>query len=229
MSTLLDNVPWHALLTDHARFAVTAGNARKYPIDVAPFGGAPDNSAQSIIQLAGLLKPGEKTYVMGDEVVAAPGLIVGEAEPALQMVCTESPREFDSPTEEASPVLLTSEDTPDMIRLTGIVYPAFFRPRTHELGRYYGIRIDDELVAMAGERMALPGYREISGVCTLPNHTGKGYAAQLVKRLMKNHREEGLRSFLHTSPDNARAIALYERLGFSVRKQVVIRSIALQA
>jgi predicted GNAT family acetyltransferase len=44
------------------------------------------------------------------------------------------------------------------------------------MGAYYGIRIGNELIAMAGERLAVPGFREISAVVTHPAHTGHGYA-----------------------------------------------------
>jgi predicted GNAT family acetyltransferase len=102
-----------------------------------------------------------------------------------------------------------------MLKLTSIAFPGFFRKRTVLLGSYYGIRVDGELVAMAGERMALPGFVEISAVCTHPEHTGKGYAGHLMSLLMRDHAKAGLRSFLHVNAENERAIALYKRLGFS--------------
>lgn len=107
-----------------------------------------------------------------------------------------------------------------MVQLTGIAFPGFFRPRTCEMGAYYGIRIDGQLIAMAGERMAIPQYREISGVCTHPSYTGKGYASGLIVKLMKQHAETGIRSFLHVKAESTRAIALYTRLGFTVRREI---------
>ncbi len=103
-----------------------------------------------------------------------------------------------------------------MVALTDVAFPGYFRPRTYILGRYFGIEIDGQLIAMAGERLALPGYREISAVCTHPAHTGKGYAATLIQHLMRIHAAAGLRSFLHVSQSNQRAIALYERLGYKI-------------
>ena len=67
---------------------------------------------------------------------------------------------------------------------------------------------------MAGERLALPGIREISAVCTHPDHRGRGYAARLIRHVQGEHLAAGLKSFLHVSDYNANAIALYERLGF---------------
>jgi predicted GNAT family acetyltransferase len=85
------------------------------------------------------------------------------------------------------------------------------------LGYYVGIRAGGKLVAMAGERMKVPGYTEVSAVCTHPDYLGKGYAAALMTEVMRSIRERGEKPFLHVRSDNARAIAIYERLGFSKR------------
>src|SRR5260370_438930 len=105
------------------------------------------------------------------------------------------------------------EDEPDMVALTDLAFPGFFRARTYEMGTYYGIRINNELVAMAGERLAVPGFREISAVVTHPEHAGKGYATLLMNRLLHDHAAVGLQSFLHVKEQNPRAIAIYRRIG----------------
>jgi predicted GNAT family acetyltransferase len=101
-----------------------------------------------------------------------------------------------------------------MVTLTDVAFPGLFRQRTYTLGNYFGIRVNGELVAMTGERFSLKGYRELSAVCTHPEHTGKGYAARLIHHVMADQAERGLNSFLHVAANNDRAIALYERLGF---------------
>jgi predicted GNAT family acetyltransferase len=90
------------------------------------------------------------------------------------------------------------------------------------MGTYYGIRINNELVAMAGERLAVPGFREISAVVTHPEQVGKGYATLLMNRLLNDHAAVGLKSFLHVKEQNSRAIAIYRRMGF-----VTLQSVAL--
>jgi predicted GNAT family acetyltransferase len=90
------------------------------------------------------------------------------------------------------------------------------------MGAYYGIRVEGKLAAMAGERLCMTGYREISGVCTHPAHTGRGYARTLMTRLMQDHAAAGVKSFLHVGKANAHAIAIYERMRFRV-----LRSMAL--
>jgi predicted GNAT family acetyltransferase len=72
-------------------------------------------------------------------------------------------------------------------------------------------------VAMAGERLKVPGYTEVSAVCTHPEHTGKGYARVLMIEVMRGIRQRGETPFLHVRQDNERAIALHERLGFIKR------------
>ena len=85
-------------------------------------------------------------------------------------------------------VRLSNANAPEMVALTTIAFPGFFRSRTSEMGSYYGIRSDGELIAMGGERLRLDGYPEISGVCTHPAHRGKGLAASLICQLARNHR-----------------------------------------
>src|SRR5262249_17048806 len=133
---------------------------------------------------------------------------------ALQM--TRSSR-IEQTEGEVEIVRLSDADTPAMLALTALVYPAFFRARTAELGAYFGIYQDGKLAAMAGERMHLTGYEEISAVCTHPDFLGRGYARRLVGSLVNGILERGDTPFLHVEGDNERAKSLYERLGFSVR------------
>ena len=112
---------------------------------------------------------------------------------------------------------LGPRDSPEMVELTTLTKPGPFGSRTHELGYYVGIRQEGKLVAMAGERLKVPGYTEVSAVCTHPDYLGRGYAGALMTEVMQQIRERGETPFLHVRADNARAIALYERLGFRIR------------
>jgi predicted GNAT family acetyltransferase len=115
---------------------------------------------------------------------------------------------------------LGPSDSADMLELATLTKPGPFGTRTHELGRYVGIRIDGQLVAMSGERLKVPGHTEVSAVCTRPGYTGKGYARVLMLEIMREIRGRGEAPFLHVRQDNARAIALYERLGFRTKRVV---------
>ena len=119
--------------------------------------------------------------------------------------------------EQPAPSALTCSNAAEMVALTDVAFPGFFRIRTCELGPYYGIRAGGQLLAMCGERMNIGNFRELSGLCTHPDHRGKGYAQQLMTQLMHDHRAAGLRSYLHVSSSNAHAIELYLRMGFVLR------------
>jgi predicted GNAT family acetyltransferase len=82
---------------------------------------------------------------------------------------------------------------------------------------------------MAGERLALPGLREISAVCTHPAHTGKGYAAALMRHLIAEQLRAGLQPFLSVTASNTNAIALYRRLGFVQSRTLMFRYMQREA
>jgi predicted GNAT family acetyltransferase len=127
---------------------------------------------------------------------------------------------------------LSRANAAEMVELTSVAFPGFFRTRTCEMGTYYGVRHDGRLVAMCGERMNIRDYHEISGLCTHPDFRGRGYAAALMMQLMRDHRKAELQSYLHVSANNANAIALYERMGFDDRGEfslyLVTREISAQ-
>ncbi|MEU6038672.1 GNAT family N-acetyltransferase [Actinomadura sp. NPDC047616] len=120
-------------------------------------------------------------------------------------------------------VELGAGDVPEMLELTARTRPGPFWPRTRELGTYLGVRENGTLVAMAGERLRPPGWAEISAVCTAPEARGRGHAARLVRALVARITSRNERPFLHVAAANTDAIALYERLGFVVRKRVTFR------
>ena len=105
-----------------------------------------------------------------------------------------------------------------MIALTELTKPGPFGKRTHELGAYLGLREGGKLVAMAGERLKVPGHTEVSAVCTHPDRAGQGYAGILMTEVMKRIRGRGEVPFLHVRQDNVRAVEVYKRLGFRERK-----------
>ena len=163
-----------------------------------------------------LLAPQESIYITGDNLPDVPGLERRGHIAGWQMHFPQSTPTPDLVQNNGVPPItaLGEDDASAMVALTDAAFPGFFRIRTCILGNYFGIHADGQLVAMAGERIAIPGYREISAVCTLPGHTGNGYAAHLIRHILRFHANKGLRSFLHVAGPNQRAIAIYERLGF---------------
>lgn len=223
------NPIWHALETRQSGFAEVAGEAVKYPSDVAPFGAVGEWSEESARQLWSLMKQSEVLYMMGEMPVAAPASLPGELAPGLmlkgtgtglQMVLPESAELPETGRGPVEVLKLSCDDAAEMVELTTIAFPGYFRIRTCEMGAYYGVRVDGRLVAMAGERMKFDRYVEVSGVCTHPEHTGKGYAAALISQLLADHRRDGWLSCLHLGATNKRAFDLYERLGFVLNREV---------
>lgn len=115
---------------------------------------------------------------------------------------------------------LTTADVPQMLQLVELTQPGPFRPATVQLGRYYGHFEGQRLVAMAGERLHLDRFREISAVCTHPEFQGQGLASALTHQLASTLFEEGAQPFLHVSVSNEKARRVYEDLGFRQRRLV---------
>ena len=217
---LLDPVR-SALNGVHAHFAVGHAPARRYPSEVAPFAVIDDTSEPTLARLEALMAPGDQVYIFDEPPSRMNGLSAGPPLHTFQMLGPEHPT-VDARDEGCSPMLMTSEDAGEMFELITLAFPGFYQPRTHEMGTYYGIRIDGRLVAMAGERLCMTGYREISGVCTHPAHVGRGYARTLMNCLIRDHAAAGVKSFLHVGQANKRAAAIYQRMGFRVARSIAL-------
>lgn len=221
---LFANPVWQALHTHHRRFALCAGDACRYPADVAPFAAVAASTTSALKQLASLLEPKETLSVVADRIPPASGLRIVSAIEVLQMAF---PDNVTPPTDVAAGVaILDRTNAQEMVTLTRRAMPGYLRKRTHELGSYFGIRAHDELVAMAGERLMIDRHVEISGVCTHPDHRGAGYASGLIWHLVRGHRRQGLVPWLHVGAANQTAIALYLRIGFKVFNKIVVQKVA---
>ena len=215
---LLDNPVWHALTGPHRAHALGRGAARHYPRDIAPFSAIAEPSEQVYADLAADLPANTEARLFRPSVEPLPdGWEELDRFPLLQMVASGP-----SNGAEIAASLLTVADIAAMMDLVAATEPGPFGPRTPLLGRYLGIWQDDRLVAMAGERLRVPGHVELSAICVRPEARGKGYAAALTGRLMRLAFEGGEVPFLHVRPDNVGAVALYKRLGFATRRELVV-------
>jgi GNAT superfamily N-acetyltransferase len=211
----LNNPIWSALTTAQAHFAIGGPVAKRYPADVAPFIGVSEPTAAAAEALAGLVSPGEVVNIVALTPKLDKGWELLATGNIVQMVWRDDAPTPDEDTTDITP--LTDADTPDMLALTALVFPGYFRRRTHEMGEYFAIRQNGQFAAMAGERMKVHGCEEISAVCTHPDFTGRGYAARLIKLIVARQLKRGIVPFLHVNETNARARALYVRLGFADR------------
>lgn len=221
--SLFANPTWHALQTRHRHFAVSVGDACRYPAEVAPFAAVAGPSENALAQLHSLLAPGESVWLIGENLPTIPELLVDETLECFQMVLPEGLTPA-APTAEI--VQLNDVNAAEMVALTTLAFPGFFRIRTCEMGSYYGVRIDGELIAMGGERLMLDGYVEISGVCTHPQYRGRGFAASLVSHLARSHRRDGVVPWLHVAVENHRAVDLYLNIGFKPVRKITTNRIS---
>ena len=211
----LDNPIWSALISAQSHFAIGGPLAKRYPAEVAPFIAVPEPSAAAARACAELVLPGEIVNIVSVTPKLDAGWELLATGNIAQMVWRPDAA---APDEDMSGITpLTDADTPDMLALTALVFPGYFRSRTPEMGEYFGIRQDGRFAAMSGERMKLHGYDEISAVCTHPDFTGRGYAARLINLLVARQLRRGITPFLHVNETNSRARSLYARLGFADR------------
>lgn len=215
----LDNPAWAALTTHHAHLARGQGLALRYDPDVAIFAGAVSHDADPLAMLGRLIVTGGPAIVAEARALPpVPGTVVRTHRMAVQMLA-EDPL---PPDPDFAFLELGDADAPEMLALATLTEPGPFFRRTHQLGRFIGIRRDGELVAMAGERMRTHGFTEVSGVCTHPDFRGFGLAGKLMREVAARIVEAGDLPFLHAYADNASAIGLYERLGYRWRADIHI-------
>jgi ribosomal protein S18 acetylase RimI-like enzyme len=185
---------------------------------MAPFSGLANDAVEAYADLAPDLPPGleARLFRPTDEPLPSGWLNV-DAFPLLQMVMARLPTEA---SVIAPAIDLSHDDIPCMMELAQIAKPGPFGPRTIELGSYVGVRDGSRLVAMAGERMRLPGYIELSAIATHPESRGRGLAGCLTLALAKRALNRGETAFLHVRPENKAAVSLYQGLGFEIRREL---------
>jgi len=214
----LDNVIWQALTTRQAHFAQIFNTARRFEREVTSLCAFDEPSAEGYASLAGLVgERGTSAILLDKPYAPRDGWEHVGGAPLLEMVCENGSANASPSAHVPEMIELGAQDSPEMVELTALTKPGPFGTRTHELGYYVGIRDGGKLVAMAGERLKVPGYTEVSAVCTHPDHGGKGYARALMLDVMKRIRARGEKPFLHVRQDNTRAVGLYEKLGFETR------------
>ena len=190
------------------------GSAARYPSGLAPFAALVDDPDEAAWADAARLPGSDFMVVVGPEPSPPPSWRVSRHIPVLQMLAD---RLESAPEPEA--VGLGPRDVPEMLDLVERARPGPFQPRTIELGDYIGIRRDGVLIAMAGERFRLPGWTEVSAVCTDESARGTGVAGRLVRAVVANVRARGDDALLHVASTNSDAIRLYRSLGFVERRE----------
>ncbi|MFM0758006.1 GNAT family N-acetyltransferase [Paraburkholderia strydomiana] len=219
----LDNPVWMALSTKHAHLGRGGPLARRYDPDVAPFAAVASETTDAYQALHRLLEPHEYVVLQSLAPLTDPdGLKAKHLGTVQQMVA--GPRAGNA--DRRNVIRLGASDVPEMLDLAQRAKPGPFGKRTREMGNYIGIREGDRLIAMAGERMALNRYVEVSAVCVDEQWRGHGLAGRLVNVLCEEIVGRGDTPFLHVFHHNATAIGLYERLGFVLRCEFILTQIS---
>ncbi len=212
----LDNPFWSSLRSRHRKLALVDGDVARFPPEFAPFLGVAEAGARLDEALATLVRPGETVLLLGKLPSIPKAWKLDTFQPLAQMICEHPIAVADGP--QVSELGEMHRD--DVLELIALVYPHYFRQRTMELGRYFGIYQDGRLAAMIGERLGTNAHTELSAICTHPDFLGRGYARRLVATLNNDVLERGCAPFLHVSRENDRALGLYQQLGYRLRRHI---------
>ncbi|MEX2395167.1 MAG: GNAT family N-acetyltransferase [Actinomycetota bacterium] len=224
MTSVLDNVVWHSLTGRQRHLGTIEGRAGRFDPAVSPFGGVDDlDSEESWSDLATLVGPGGIAVLFGPVIPIPERWTLQHRMPCYQFVATA-----DTPDAPADGLIeLGPADVPEILELIKATRPGPFDDRTVEFGTYVGVRKEGRLVAMTGERMKVPGFTEISALCTADDVRGTGLGRTLVSAVVHLIRSRGEEAFLHVLTDNTPAVRLYESMGFTVRceaEAVIVRA-----
>lgn len=226
-TSLLDNPIWNALITEQASIARGGALARSFPQEIGPLSGTSEFASENMKELAATVGHGGVIVLFLPGPVATPqGWSMVREGPLVQMVQEHAQPVTVIPAEVAPHLRrLTDADAAQMVELATLTEPGPFRNRTHELGCFWGIFEGDRLLAMAGQRLHLPGMVEVSAVCTHPDARGRGFANILIGLSVDEIRSRNATPFLHAWADNYNAIRIYERMGFVLRKKLYVAAL----
>jgi predicted GNAT family acetyltransferase len=213
----LDRPAWTALTTRQRSLAVGDARVVRFRPTVNLFAAMAEDSPDHRSALSALVPPGgEIGLVERYPVPPLQDFTLKLQVPILQMVSTTPP-----PLQRAVGwVPLDDRDAAQMLALATLTRPGPFFAETHRMGDFIGIKEDGRLIAMAGQRMRVPGFTEVSAVCTHPDARGRGYAGALMAELIGRILNAGEAAFLHCYPDNP-AFELYRALGLETRATMI--------
>jgi predicted GNAT family acetyltransferase len=222
---VLDRPVWNALRTRQSEFAIGNERARRFLSEISLLTGTRDDEPESQAQLAELVKDSGPLIVLQVAPVRVQaGLRILSNATCIQM--TADHLSGDAGALEGRIEPLGQSDWKEMHALAGLTKPGPFEAQTPRLGSFWGIRENGVLLAMAGERMKMPGHHEVSGVCSHPDARGRGYARALSAYVAARILARGETPFLHAYTTNVAAIRLYETLGFRARTEVNVVALA---
>jgi ribosomal protein S18 acetylase RimI-like enzyme len=225
MKHILDRPVWSALTTRHAALSEGGDLARRYDPSIVPFAAARDDGEDSLQALGALGGPSDSMIlIQADAIVLPRGFVAELRASGVQMVLRRPPPKMSDERIER----LTETDAQEMLALATLTKPGPLSLRAQALGEFFGVKENGRLIAMAGERMKLDGFTEISGVCAHPDFRGRGLARLLSVFVAHRVLERGETPCLHAFATNAVAIGLYESIGFELRSTMNVAVITAE-
>ncbi|WP_369899919.1 GNAT family N-acetyltransferase [Bacillus manliponensis] len=173
----------------------------------------------SKIDSNGPIKISGKSEVV-EQFETIPTLTLGEKRRLYFAECTND-NELDLEKNEKNIKIATIDDVPSIMKLRKQIAEFTLGDESEKLlrqaietntGRTYYIEKDDEMVACASTSAENSLSAMVVGVCTHDNYRGKGYASQLLSKMIADFTAEGRSLCLFY--DNPAAGRIYKRLGF---------------
>lgn len=220
---VLANIFWRALTGSQAHLGEGTGRIKRFRPGFPAMIGYDDPAAPDFAALAPFCGAGER-YYCAEWVGAAPAGWKLEVD---ALMCAMLWQGTLPPADTTVPILrLAERHVPEMLAIADTCKPGPFARRPMEIGEWYGILDGARVVAIAGERLHAQPYREVSGICTLPEYQGRGYARRLTEHVIRSQLARGFTPFLHVASANAAARKLYVGMGFVVDQEVSMRVVA---
>jgi ribosomal protein S18 acetylase RimI-like enzyme len=219
---VLDNPIWNGLNSGNKHLGEGNDSVKFFPIEISTFAGLRNFSSDTFMELYEKM-PSQfvrATFTPHEMSVPGPLLLTGGLQIHQMVHHIPADRSPDVPDRDPFIRPLTKQHIPEMLALTKLTNPGPFNTRTIEFGNFHGIFSNNKLVAMAGQRLKVYEYTEVSAVCTHPNHMGKGYARRLLMHQITMIRGLSDTPILHVKTDNAAAVGLYNSVGFTVRRDL---------
>ncbi|MCT4698286.1 GNAT family N-acetyltransferase [Tenacibaculum haliotis] len=217
MNDKLKNPVWYSLNETHKNIAIKYDGVQFYDPEICPFGAFIDTSktAEALNEYAKFtdsffLVTENKIPIYDTNFVTLDRKIEGCQMVLQDLIEVEIKEEI---------IPLTSKHINEIYDLVWLVMPGYFKKRTFEMGKYFGIFKDNKLVSIAGQRMQTNDFIEVSAVVTHPDYTGRGFAKQLTTHVTKEILKANKHPILHTTKGNT-AISLYEKLGYKLTREM---------
>ena len=216
MKHLLHNPVYNALCSGDKPLSLGTDTVKYFDESVSPFVGFEESYTNGFDELHALLPEGRKIlYAIPDAIAPPNGWQVQHEIKGLQFIY-EGDRDIKNNFTDVQP--LGAAHINEMVQLAALTKPGPFGNGTINFGYYHGIFDNEKLVAMTGQRLHVQNYTEISAVCTHPGYIGRSYAHTLLQHQLHLILQQGQQPFLHVREDNERAIAIYQRLGFTISR-----------